>query len=80
MKPLITLDLSGPDGNIFFIVGHATQTLKLVGQEREAGQLTRRVLREAHSYHDALALVREYVDLTDSSGKSPEPTRETQLE
>ena len=65
----ITLDLSGPDGNIFFVAGHAMKALKEAGQGREAEELATRLLTgEAHSYAEALRLIRTFVQVIDTSG------------
>lgn len=70
-KPTLVLNLTGPDGNVFIVLGRAINTLKRNGMEREAGELSQ-CYHQAHSYHEVLKIVREYVDLIDSSEQFPE--------
>lgn len=70
-KPTLVLDLSGHDGNVFIVIGKAINVLKSNGMEREAGELSQRY-HQVHSYHEVVKIVREYVDLIDSSGQFPE--------
>lgn len=53
-------------GNIFAVLGAATDALKKAGKRDEANELTKRVVQdqEAGSYHEALGIIEEYVTLT----------------
>ena len=55
------LKLEGTDGNIFSILGKATQLLRENGQPEQAAEMARRVF-QARSYERALAIVSEYVE------------------
>lgn len=69
MKPVLRLDLSGPSGNVYFVVGYAEQLL--------TGMMLVHFKEEVHaamapdagkSYKDLLAIVHSYVTLVDTSG------------
>ena len=55
------MKLEGTDGNIFSILGKATQLLRENGQPEQAAEMARRVF-QSHSYEKALAIVSEYVE------------------
>lgn len=55
------MKLEGTDGNIFSILGKATQLLRENGQPEQAAEMTRRVF-QSRSYEKALAIVSEYVE------------------
>ncbi len=55
--------LVGQDGNIFVLLGIATRTLKEHNMRQEADELSQKVLTQAQSYDEALALIMEYVDV-----------------
>lgn len=57
-----TVQLSGEDGNIFFIVARARRGLKRAGMATEADEMTTRV-KATGSYTEALAVVAEYVEV-----------------
>lgn len=57
-----TVQLSGEDGNIYFIVGRARHALKRVGLAKEADEMSKRV-KASKSYAAALAVVAEYVEV-----------------
>lgn len=56
-----TVQLSGEDGNIFFIVGCCRRALKRVGQPDLADEMSEKVTK-AGSYDEALQIVMRYVD------------------
>lgn len=57
-KPVV----KGPvDGNIFAIMGAASQVLKRAGMKKEAVEMLEKVT-QAHSYDQALAIIQEYVE------------------
>lgn len=55
--------LIGADGNIFNLLGIASRTLRRSGMAEEAKEMTSRVFSSG-SYHDALNIVGEYVNIT----------------
>lgn len=50
------------DGNIFSVMATATRALKRAGKRAEADELVNRVT-SCGSYHEALAIVFEYVEV-----------------
>ncbi len=72
-RQTLALDLSGPDGNVFMVIGYARQLLS--GEQLESYNHD---VREAitpgagKKYKDVLAIVNSYVRLVDSSGLYPE--------
>lgn len=57
--------LIGEDGNIFNLVGIASRTLRESGMEGQAKEMTNRVFA-SNSYSEALDIIGEYVNITDS--------------
>lgn len=55
------MKLEGTDGNIFSILGKATQLLRENSQPEQAVEMARRVF-QARNYEKALAIVSEYVE------------------
>lgn len=53
--------LMGQDGNIFNLIGIAARTLREHDMDAEAKEMSSRVMR-CHSYHEALAVISEYVE------------------
>lgn len=72
MSPII-----GADGNIFSIIGIASQSLKNCGMREEAKEMRKRVTA-AGSYSEALAIITEYVEPVDVS--EWEPSEEPEME
>lgn len=68
MKPKITFHSSGKSGNIFFILGMVSTALHKQQRVADFNSMRERVLA-SKSYEDALAVVREYVDLIDEDGR-----------
>ena len=62
-------ELIGQDGNIFNLMGIASHTLKQNGMADEAKEMCGRVTKSG-SYCEALSIIGEYVNITDSSGQS----------
>lgn len=54
--------LVGEDGNIFFILGKVSRTLKECGKADEAKECSNRVMA-SKSYDEALQIILEYVDV-----------------
>jgi len=63
-KPIMQLE--GHDGNIYFILGRASNLLKQAGQPDQAQEMWDRVLN-SQSYNEALNIISEYVE----TGLSP---------
>ena len=55
------LNLNGMDGNIFFILGKASQLLRKNGQSEQAKEMTDRVYKSG-DYGEALSIISEYVE------------------
>ena len=69
--------LIGEDGNIFNLMGIASRTLKQNGMPEKANEMFTRITEGAQSYYEALAIIGEYVEITDGSedeGESFEPS------
>ena len=58
-------DLIGQNGNIFNLVGIAARTLREHGLKDQAKEMTDRVFASG-SYGEALCIIGEYVNITDS--------------
>ncbi len=72
MKPVLRLDLSGPSGNVYFVIGFARNSLtgmmlEHYNEEIEAAKAT----GSGKSYMDILAIINTYVTLVDTSGLYP---------
>lgn len=63
------MKLAGMDGNIFFILGKASQLLKRSGQPEQAKEMADRVYQSG-DYRQALSIISEYVE-TELSVKPP---------
>lgn len=57
-KPKITIDFSGPEGNIFFIIGKACKVIN-----KEDSYKLRNEIVKCHSYEEAISKVEEYVTI-----------------
>ena len=55
------MQLEGMDGNIYFILGHASSLLKQHGMVKESQEMWDRVL-DSKSYEAALNIISEYVE------------------
>ena len=71
MKPALDIDLSGPAGNIFAVVGKAQKLLS-----KETGDEMWSKVQETHDYHAALDVINGYVEIVDHSGTYFGPNEE----
>jgi hypothetical protein len=60
MKP--TVQLSGEDGNAFFVIGRCSQALRKAGLEEDAKEFREKCLNAA-SYDEVLRLAMKYCDV-----------------
>ena len=67
------MKLVGQDGNIFVILGRASQLLRKNGQADQAKEMIRRV-QQSENYYKALNIISEYVQ-TELSEKSPKKAK-----
>ncbi|HVB24077.1 MAG TPA: hypothetical protein VNG51_19220 [Ktedonobacteraceae bacterium] len=68
-RPRLDIDLSGPDGNVFMVIGMARQQLEedtLKEFNREIWEATQH--GSGKKYADILGIVNSYMDLIDTSG------------
>ena len=63
VKELPDCPLIGADGNIFNLMGIATQTLKDNNMKKEADEMRQRIM-DSGGYDDALCIIGEYVNIT----------------
>ena len=56
--------LIGQDGNVFNLIGIASQTLRRAGMPEQAKEMSSRIRCDAHSYDEALGIIMEYVNVT----------------
>lgn len=56
--------LIGQDGNIYYLLGTASNTLIENNMQEESDEMVKRVA-ESHSYSKALSIISQYVDVTD---------------
>ncbi len=57
--------LIGADGNVWNLIGIASRTLREHDMEEEANQMFHRIT-QCHSYHSALSILEDYVNITDA--------------
>jgi hypothetical protein len=62
-KPKLTIDLRGPDGNVFAVVARVCTALKKAGMAGEAAELREKALNQ-RSYEAVLELCQAYADVT----------------
>lgn len=62
-KPVLTIDLTGPDGNIYAVIAKVCIALKLTGQRDKAADLRKKAFKQ-RSYDAVLKLCQEYADIT----------------
>lgn len=55
--------LIGQNGNIYNLVGIASETLKCNGLKEQASEMTKKVF-QSHSYEEALSVISQYVNVT----------------
>ena len=68
MKPVITIDPEGPEGNIYCILGKAARAVLCAGgfsaeSKEEIGRMRRAVLDRSRSYEEAVAAIERHVDI-----------------
>jgi len=56
-------NLTGTDGNIFALMGKASRCLKKAGYPEKATEMCEKVVK-TQSYHEALAVITEYVEVS----------------
>ena len=62
--------LIGQDGNIFNLMGIAARALRKNGMADQAKEMTQRITGgDCHSYGEALCIIGEYVQITDSASR-----------
>lgn len=66
-KPEVLFDSCGPSGNIYYILALVSKELTVLSRAQDYEKCRDRVYASG-SYADALAVIREYVDLVDMSG------------
>jgi hypothetical protein len=71
MKPPLTINLQGPEGNVYRMVARAEDALRNAGQPEQVAQLRQRfnamtqpIGRRDTTYEDIQKLVEEYCDVT----------------
>jgi len=62
VKPIVEVELAGPSGNVFAIMGNASAKLRRANRSEEAKEMVSRVVK-AKSYEEALEIIEEYVRL-----------------
>ena len=67
-KPRVTIKSTGPEGNIYFILGKVRDTLRKERRYTDYNDLRDKVLN-SKSYKEAIEHIREIVDLVDTDGK-----------
>lgn len=70
--------LIGQDGNVFNLVGIASRTLRRNGMARQAEEMTDRVFASG-SYHEALNIIGEYVNITSVDEPEHRPSVRQQM-
>lgn len=55
--------LIGEDGNIFNLMGIASRALKKNGMKEQASEMVEKITKTAKSYHEALNIIGEYVEI-----------------
>lgn len=65
-KPVLHIDLSGPSGNIFFVVGKAQILL-----DEQTGKDMWEKVQATQTYEDALDVINGYVSIQDRSHTYP---------
>ena len=68
MRPTIVFDSRGSSGNIYVVLGLTRTALHEQRRITDFNECRDRVFASG-SYEEALAIVREYVDLVDASGE-----------
>lgn len=64
-KPIMHINLDGPQGNVFYILGLAAVKLRISGGDANTHaieEMRQRVFK-CKTYEDAIGVIREYVDI-----------------
>lgn len=67
-KLRVEFESLGPSGNVYHIIGMVQQAMRKQRRIMEYNEMWERV-QNSKSYIEALAVMREYVDLVDLDGK-----------
>jgi len=59
----LTIDLTGPDGNVYAVVAKVAVALKRAGEGDRAAELKTKAFQQK-SYEAVLALCQQYADIT----------------
>ena len=62
-KPKLTIDLTGPDGNVYAVVAKVCIALKKIGEGDKAADFKEKAFKQ-RSYDAVLKLAQEYADVT----------------
>lgn len=62
--PEIKVRLTGHDGNIYSIVGRVSAALRIAGVPREEIEQMQRAITESQSYHGALGVIMDWVNVS----------------
>lgn len=68
-KAVIHFCSRGESGNIYWLIGAAQVELHKQQRITDYNTMRDRILNGADSYEEALAIIREYVDLIDDDGR-----------
>ena len=68
-KVVIHFRSRGESGNIYWLIGAAHVELHKQQRITDYNTMRDRILNGADSYEEALAIIREYVDLIDDDGR-----------
>ena len=68
-KAVIHFRRHGESGNIYWLIGAAQVELHKQQRITDYNTMRDRILSGADSYEEALAIIREYVDLIDDDGR-----------
>jgi len=63
MKPTLTIDLRGPDGNVYMLVTRVVDALKKSDQSDKGAELKTLALQQ-RSYESVLELCQKYANVT----------------
>ena len=69
MRPIITIDPDGPQGNVFYIWGLAIGKLINCGVSASVRDEMSGRVKNAHSYEEAIGIIQEYVTIKWKGGK-----------
>lgn len=67
-KAIVHFQGRGPSGNIYCLLGRASDALIRQGRSADSATMTQRVVGESQSYEESLQIIYEYVKLIDDDG------------